>query len=292
MYVQLIANILVTSCLYFVIAASFYFIFASTKTFHLAHASVISGGAYLTLYSVQKLTLTLWPSMLLGIGGSIVVGLAYELLVYRSMRRRQAAPFTFLISSIGLYIITYNCFSLWFGDSPKIIASGPVHLANNILGAYLTTVQLAIVATSVGLFIGIHIFMRFSSFARLIKAVSVNPTLCDIYGISSDRVIAWCFIIGSALGAVAGILSGLNSDFTPTSGFDLLLYGIIAMILGGLDGFRGLALGAVLLAGAQQLITFYVDKMWMDTIVYLVLILFLLWKPLGLSGVRLKKIEI
>jgi branched-subunit amino acid ABC-type transport system permease component len=75
-------------------------------------------------------------------------------------------------------------------------------------------------------------------------------------------------------------------------GFDLLLYGVVVMVIGGIGSYRGLVAGAFLIATSQHLITFYVDKKWMDTIVYIILILFLIWKPLGFSGLRLKKIEI
>jgi branched-chain amino acid transport system permease protein len=42
----------------------------------------------------------------------------------------------------------------------------------------------------------------------------------------------------------------------------------------------------------QHFAAFYIDSRWIDVIAYIILILFLIWKPLGISGNRLKKIEI
>jgi len=100
------------------------------------------------------------------------------------------------------------------------------------------------------------------------------------------------FCIGSALAAIAGILVAFDTDLTPTMGFNLLLYGVVAMIIGGVGSIWGLVGGAFLLATAQHLGAYYIDSKWMDAIAYAILILFLIWKPLGFSGKRLKKVEL
>ena len=81
----------------------------------------------------QCLNLSLWPSIPVAVLVAILVGLSCELAVYRPMRDRKAPPFMFLVASIGLYIIFYNCISLYFGDDAKILESGPVKVANNHL---------------------------------------------------------------------------------------------------------------------------------------------------------------
>jgi branched-chain amino acid transport system permease protein len=64
------------------------------------------------------------------------------------------------------------------------------------------------------------------------------------------------------------------------------------MIIGGVGSTRGLVAGALLVATAQHLAAYYIDTKWMDAVTYIILILFLIWKPLGFSGVRLRKVEI
>jgi branched-chain amino acid transport system permease protein len=60
--------------------------------------------------------------------------------------------------------------------------------------------------------------------------------------------------------------------------------------IGGVGSNWGLAGGALLLAMAQHLAAYYIGSQWMDAIAYIILILFLIGKPLGFSGKRLKKI--
>jgi len=64
------------------------------------------------------------------------------------------------------------------------------------------------------------------------------------------------------------------------------------MIIGGVDSYKGLIGGALLLATAQHLSAYYIGSKWMDATAYIILILFLLWKPFGFSGKRPEKVEI
>jgi branched-subunit amino acid ABC-type transport system permease component len=64
------------------------------------------------------------------------------------------------------------------------------------------------------------------------------------------------------------------------------------MIIGGVGSNWGIIGGALLLAISQHLTAYFIDSKWMDATTYIILIFFLLWKPLGFSGKRLKKIEI
>jgi len=197
-----------------------------------------------------------------------------------------------LIASLGLYVILQNLISLIWGDDTKSIRTWSVKVGHNVFGAYITDVQIITIIVSLVLFAVTILFLNYSSLGKQIRAVSSNPELSNIFGISSDRVILWSFIIGSALASIAGILIALDTDMTPTMGFHVFLYAIVAMIIGGVGSYKGLIGGALLLATAQHLSAYYIDSKWMDATAYVILVLFLIWKPLGFSGKRLKKVEI
>lgn len=292
MHNQLIIYIILTTSIYLLIATSFSLIYYPTKFFHIAHAVVITSAAYFTLLFANQLSLPFAVSVIGAIGAAVCVGLVCEVLFYRTMRKRDAPALAYLIASIGLYTVLQNCISLFFGDDTKIIRTGEVVVGREIFGAYITDVQIVTIVVSALLFVAVNLFLQFASAGKAIRAVSSNQQLCDIYGINSNRIILVAFGIGSALAAVAGILSAMDTNMTPTFGFNLLLYGVVAMIIGGVGRTRGLIFGALLVATAQHSAAYYIDTKWMDAITYVILILFLIWKPLGFSGVRLRKVEI
>lgn len=289
---QILLNIVETASMYLLVAVSFVFIFETVKIFHLAHAAIITSAAYLTFLFGNQPSLPFAVSIIAAIAIASCIGMLCEILFYRSMRKRNAPALAFLIASIGLYTVLQNCISLFFGDDTKIIRTGEVTIGNEIFGAYITNIQILTIIVSAFLFIAINLFLKFTSTGKSIRAVASNPQLCNIYGISSNKIILIAYGVGSALAAVAGILSAMDTNMTPTFGFNLLLYGVVVIIIGGVGSTRGLLAGALLVATAQHLAAYYIDTKWMDGVTYVILILFLIWKPLGFSGVILRKVEI
>ena len=253
---------------------------------------IITTATYLAYLFISKLSVFYLVSFALAIIGAMLIGMLCELLLYRPMRQRNLPPLAYLIASIGLYIVLQNIISLYFGDDTKVINTAEITVGHQIFGAYITTVQIITICVSVILFIGVNLFLHFTATGKSIRAVSSNPELCNIYGISSNKIILIAFALGSALAAIAGILSAMDTNMTPTFGFNLLLYGVVAMIIGGVGSIRGLLAGSFLVATAQHMAAFYLDTKWMDAVTYIILILFLIWKPLGFSGKRLKKVEV
>lgn len=292
MAAQLFVNIGITFFIYLLIASQYQLIYTVTKIFHVAHGAIITSGAYFVFFFVNQCSIPFLISVALAIVATTLTGLASEILIYRPMRKRNVPTLTYLIASIGLYVVLQNCISLFFGDDIKIINTTEAIVGHQILGAYITTIQIITIIVSIALFAAVNLYLYSTATGKSIRAVASNPELSNIYGISSQKVILIVFAIGSALAATVGILSAMDTNMTPTFGFNLLLYGVVAMIIGGIGSTSGLIGGALLVATAQHLAAYYIDTTWMDAVTYIILILFLIWKPLGFSGKRLKKVEV
>jgi len=289
---QILLNIVIITSVYLLVALSFSLIYNVLKIFHLTHAIIITSGAYFVLLFNSSFHFSFSVAVILAIIITAIIGVSYEYMIYSRMRKRNVSALSYLIVSIGIYVVLQNCISLFFGDDTKIINTAEVTVGNLIFGAYITTVQITTIFVSIALFIVVNLFLHYTATGKSMRAVASNPALCNIYGISSNIVILIAFGIGSALAATAGILSAMDTNMTPTFGFNLLLYGVVAMIIGGVGSKRGLIAGSLLVATAQHLAAYYIDTKWMDAITYIILILFLIWKPLGFSGKRIKKVEV
>ncbi|MCF8428444.1 MAG: branched-chain amino acid ABC transporter permease [Bacteroidia bacterium] len=289
---QVLINILQTSSIYMIIAISFIIIYYPAKAFYLSHAAIISLGAYFCYFLSVQLNQPLWLSVLLAIVITSLFGGVVDQMIYKPLRKRNAIPLAILIASLGIYIILLNLISLIWDDSTKSIRTSDIVIGKQIAGSYISNIQVITIITGISIVFLYLLFLKFTSVGRKLRAISSNEELSDILGINSNWYILIAFIIGSATASVSGILVAYDINMTPTMGFKLLLYGIVAMIIGGVGSTWGLVGGAFLLATAQHLGAYYIDSKWMDAIAYLILILFLIWKPLGFSGKRLKKIDI
>ena len=289
---QLLLSTLYNTSIYLLVALSFSIHYYTTKSFQLALAAFITLGAYLVFFFSKQLLLSLFPSIVCSIIIVLLTGILLELSIFRFIRKIKNNFSYSLLVSLGIYVIFQNSISLLWGDDTKIIGTGEVIVGHEIFGAYIATTKLITIGVSLVLFLSVNLFMQFSSTGKSIRAVSSNPELSNIYGIHSNKIILIAFGIGSALAAITGILSAMDTNMTPTFGFNLLLYGVVAMIIGGVGSTRGLIAGSLLVATAQHLAAYYIDTKWMDAVTYIILILFLIWKPLGFSGKLLKKVEL
>lgn len=292
MLIQLLINAIISSALLCLFALSFSLIFNLHKFFHFAHAAVFTFGAYFCLLFKVYLGLPMWLAVLLAVGCSGVLGCLMDVVVYRKLRRRKASPMILLLASLGMYIVLQNVVSMVFGDDTKSIRSGEVREGLNVFGARITPIQIGIILTSVVLVVGVAVLLRKTKFGKAIRAVANDPELASLSGIESRRVILWTFALGSALAGVAGILVALDVDMTPTMGMNALMMGVVAVVIGGVGSVSGVAMGALLLGLAQHLGVWKISSQWQDAIAFVILFLFLMIRPEGFLGKKVKKAKI
>ena len=292
MNMQLVISIIIYCFTYLLIAYSFSVIYYPTRFFHIAHASVITFSAYFTFFFINQILLPIWLSVIFAIVLATAIGIMFNFILYSPLNKRKASPMRLMIASLGLYIILQNVISIIWGNETKSIHSGEIRIGNEIFGAYITNIQIVTIVVCLIFFILYFVLMQYSRVGKNIRAIASNSYLCNIVGIRSEKVIMISFGIGSALAALAGILVGFDKGISPTMGFNWLLYGMVTMVIGGINSNWGLIGSAILLSTVQHIGAYYLDTKWMDAIAYIILIIFLIWKPLGISGKQLKKVEI
>jgi len=289
---QTIFNILYMISLLLTFSLSFYLIFKPTKIFHIAHAFTISLGAYMVYLFYHLLELNLIIAILLSLLITTLYGIANELLFYKYLRDKKDSNIKMLILSLGVYIVSQNLISIFFGDDIKSLTKGEVKVGNEFMGAYITDIQIVTIVVSFLIFLFTLYLWQKTKFGFAIRAIADNPELSQVFGIPKNRIILIAFGLGSFYAGIGGILVGFDTGITPTFGFSLLLYAIVVMIIGGVDNLWGIVVGALILATVQNLTAYYIDTKWMDAITYAILILFLIIRPYGVSGVKNSKVEI
>ncbi len=281
---QISVNILIAASTIFLMALGFSLIYTVTRFFHFAHAILFTAGAYFAFVFNVWMGFPLALAILLAVAVTALGGCLLELSIYRPLRRQGGSPLVLLIASLGTYIALQNVISLIFGDDTKSLRSNVVREGFNILGARITAVQLVTVLASVGLMVLVLLLLKKTELGKAMRAVASDAELACLSGIESRRVILWTFAIGSALAGVAGILVALDVDMTPTMGMMPLMLGIVALYIGGVGSLPGIAVGALLLATAQQVAVWYIGSAWQDPVAFFLLLLFLLFRPVGIFG--------
>jgi branched-chain amino acid transport system permease protein len=243
---QMLVYSLVQGSKYALLATSFWLIYATTRTFHLAHAISYALAGYATVGACAYIGLPLWVGAIAAIIAAILFGCATEYVIYRPLRHRNATLFGLFLASLGVSTAGTSLIQIIFGPQVHQTAGFP----NRTLELYGVTVTLLeLSATVVSLLVVVAIIMLVSNtkIGHAITAVRTNPVLAMSVGIPIDRVALFVFGLASAMAAIAAYFEAINFVTFPTMGLRPVLYAIVAVFFGGVATVQGAALGGMAL---------------------------------------------
>jgi len=286
---QLIINGIIAGSIYVLIAIGFTVIYRTVKFFHFAHGVVYTTGAYIAYTLVILLGLNLVFSLLLSIFMAAILGIAIDRLIYYPLRMQSASNLIFLLASFGVFIFFQNLIQLLYGAQILTIRIGPIKDGHHFLGAVITDIQILMLVVSIVLTILLWLFIQKTKLGKAMRAVSDDSKAANLVGINTEKIILNSFAIGSALAGTAGILISFETNIEPTMGFNAILKGIIASIIGGIGSIPGAVLGGFFLGLAENLGIWKISAGWKDCISFVILIIFLLIRPWGFLGAKIEK---
>ena len=196
-----------------------------------------------------------------------------------------------MISSFALgFVIRYFLLML-FSSRPKSISLLPaLSQPVEIFGARLPLLQLITIVATIGILIGLTLFLRRTRFGLEMRAAAENFSMARMLGVRANRVIMGAFALSGALaGAIALIFGSQTGTLDIQMGASIMLMAFIATVIGGLGSLGGAVLAGFLLGAASVImqVVLPVDaRPFRDAFVYGAVILVLLFRPQGLVAAR------
>jgi len=297
-FLQQIINGLVQGSIYALVALGYTMVYGIMGLINFAHGEVVMIGTLVTISVAGFMIKAGMPVMLAGMAGltaailvCMALGWGLERIAYRPLR--NAPRLTPLITAIGMSIVLQNVAMIVWGRNyltfPPLLPKMDFEFA----GANFTAVQVIIVAVSALTMGGLLFLVYRTRLGMAMRATSQNPAVASLMGVNINRVIAAAFIIGSALGALAGVMVGTYYEIAHYQmGFMLGLKAFTAAVLGGIGNLAGAMLGGILLGLIEALGAGYIGDLtggflgshYQDIFAFLVLIVVLMFKPSGLFG--------
>jgi branched-chain amino acid transport system permease protein len=286
---QQIVNGLSLGSIYALIALGYTMVYGVLRLINFAHGDVYMLGAYAGYYLSRKLKAdepSIAAALLVMLGSMLicaVIGVVIERFAYRPVRR--AARLTLLITAIGVSLLIENAAQLVFGPDPKFFPSLAPHTDFLVAGVRVTSEQLTVITVSFLLMILLRFFIMKTRTGKAMRAVSFNLDAAKLMGISTDRIIAVTFALGSALAAAAGVLIGMQiPKIDPLMGIIYGLKAFVAAVLGGIGNVPGAVLGGLLIGTSEVMVVGYLSSTYRDAIAFGILILVLILRPQGILG--------
>jgi len=299
--IQQLLNGLMLGSLYALIAVGYTMVYGIIELINFAFGELFMFGAFISIAMMvdsmaifgQQVNL---PGLhfLLAVPISMAVvagmGVAIDRVAYRPLR--NAPRLAALISAIGMSILLQNVAQAMFGSSQVFFPDIGMFTGDNGLPKYITVsnaqityLQIFVVAVTVAAMLILNFFVQRTRIGRAMRAAAQDKSTSALMGVNVNRVIAITFIIGSAMGALAGGMYGAIYHFAkPDMGFIPGLKAFIAAVLGGIGNIPGAFLGGITLGVIESLGSAYISSSYRDAFAFVILILLLVFKPSGLLG--------
>lgn len=320
-FVQQLINGITLGAVYAVVALGYTMVYGIVQLINFAHGEVVMIGAMVAFTVIALLAKSGLPPVVIVLIATgcaalacMLVGYTLERIAYRPLRRApRLAP---LITAIGMSIVLQHLAMLiWSRDNlayPQIVKVQIYQL----FGASITNIQIAILTISVLMMGGLLWLVHRTKLGIAMRATAQNPQVAGLMGVNINREIALTFVIGAALGAVAGVMVGTYYGIAHYQMGALLgLKAFSAAVLGGIGNVPGAMVGGLLLGVIEALGAGYIGDLsdlcrikgwfeglaqrcgadghlslfgsnYQDVFAFLVLIAVLVFRPSGLLGER------
>lgn len=281
---QLLINGLIAGSIYALVASGFSLIYATNRFVHFAHGTTVTVSAYFLFALFSQLGIPFYVSAALTIVGAGALGWLMYVALYRPLKNRGSSNAILLVASIGLMILLENLMLLIFGADVKTLNFITVRKGIEIGGAVITPLQIVIIAVSVILLVSLWILTKRTKFGMTMRAVADHPELARISGINADKAAIQSFVLGSAIAGLAAILIALEQNIEPVMGTGLIIKGFTGAVIGGIGSLPGAILGSYILGLAENYGIWWLPSGYKDAIAFVLLFVFLLWRPTGILG--------
>jgi len=282
---QLAVNILVLASIYALICCGYVLIYRVSRVLSLAHGELMMLAAY-GLYG----TATLFSGHpVLAIAAAALLAVAVGIAVYFALMWRMTGESVLaaVLATIALGILLRGAMILMFGTQTQhpLRDLGWTNASLAIGEARISSVGLALLASTAFVYGGLAVFLRASRWGIRMRAAGQHPLLAAQRGIGLHGVYALTWGLAAFTAGIAGMLIACDAGLEST----LVIIGLKAFpaaLVGGLDSLVGALVGSLVVAAAEVLLIHYVDPLLSDVVPFAVLLAMLIVRPWGLFGTR------
>jgi len=277
-------------------------IWGITDLFNCAHGDQITAGAYTALLFVTMfnkigilkgivgpfsfswaVVISFIPAILV----SIILAILIDRWVYKPLRKAGATSITGFVASIGVAWTLRGIIYLIWGADFHFYNTGlrPTIILHNI-GIKFRVDEIFIVIISWITVAAVYLFLSRTKMGKALRALSDNPSLAQVTGINTERMLIWAWGIAGLLIAISGVLYGIETQLRPEMGWIFLMPLFAAVILGGQGSITGALVGGLVLGIAQQMSTAFMASSYKPAVAFIIMILVLIFRPRGILGRR------
>ncbi|MBF0351931.1 MAG: urea ABC transporter permease subunit UrtB [SAR324 cluster bacterium] len=267
--------------------------FGLMKIINMAHGEMLMLGAYST-YVIQNFFHQYLPDwfswyLLAAIPTAFMVsaltGVLMERLVVRFLYGR---PLETLLATWGLSLLLIQTVRLIFGAQNVEVAnpewvSGGIHVSQGLVLPYNRIVIIVFVIMVVT---AVWYLFQHTELGLKVRAVTQNRQMASCVGISSSKIDAWTFGLGSGVAGLGGLALSQIGNVNPELGQGYIVDSFMVVVLGGVGKLIGTILSAMGLGVISKFMEPLTGAVSAKILMLIFIILFIQKRPQGMFALK------
>jgi branched-chain amino acid transport system permease protein len=246
-----VLDVVTTAGVLYIVALGLLIVYGVLKIINLAHGAFLALGSYAAVIATW-LGWNPWSALVIALAAGVAVGAVAE---WRVLRGLYVRPLDSILATWGLNIIIVQGITLYFGREIRFAESG-ITQAVSVGGVTYSLYRLVLLAVAIILGVLVWLVMRRTQIGVVARAVIMNEELAQTLGINTRFVRFVTFCLGAGLASLAGALITPLVSVHPNLGVPWLINAFMLVLVAGVS-LGNLALAALVLGGAQVLVSAY-----------------------------------
>jgi branched-chain amino acid transport system permease protein len=236
-------NGLTLGSLLFLVASGFTLIFGLMRIANLTHGVLYMLAGYLAL-TVVRAGQSYWLAVLVAVGAASLLGVIVERVFLRRLRGKTLAE---VLITVGIgFIVADFCLMVWGGDPLTIPVPPMISGTVSLFGVSYPKFRLFTLVLGAVLAVGLWFLQYRTRLGAIVRAGVDDGEMVSALGINLPMVLSGVFILGASLAGLAGAVGGNFLSLYRGADREILLYGLVVVIVGGMGSLEGAVVGSLL----------------------------------------------
>jgi len=195
-------------------------------------------------------------------------------------------PLRETLLTFGLVFIIADFALIYWGGDPLSVPKpqflvGPIDIAGFEYPRY----RLFIIVLGAAIAVAMEFIQRKTLIGAKVRAVVDDIEMADGIGLNPKLIGLATFLVGAALAGLSGALGGAMIGAYPGADFDVLLYALVIVIIGGMGNLTGSLVGAMAVGLIDVFGRAIIPELG-ASVIFLLMVATLTVRPAGLFGSR------
>ena len=289
MFTRLLIAALVAGSIYGLIALGYSLIYRASGIMNLAQGDLMCLGGFLGYTFYSKLELPFLIALTLTIFCCFIVGFILEKIVIRPIFQKSTTTSVIILATVAVSYIIQSLEIIIWGAAPLSMPSFLRIETVKFMGVIYQTEAILCIGVALVTMLGVHFFMKKTSFGIAMRAAAMDPVAARSCGINVEQTTRMTWALSTAIAGLAGILVGPLYGVTTTLGTYMSAKGFASAVVGGYGDMYGAILGGGVLASLESFSAGYISSTFKQLIAYLSVLFILFVKPRGLLNAEAVK---